>query len=143
MKDFRRIICTLIALAAADLIFAQEKMYTQDSILVVMGTKHETEITFYIEENQITVLPFSYNEKEIGQFTLALTKVKDGKQKGKLIAENTSVQAVGKDKTTELNVISASLDMGDDGKNCAPEFSMKFKPGKMPFPITLAKRGSK
>lgn len=140
--SMKKLCLILIFIIAQTLIFAQTEQkntITQDSILTVLGSRNPLSIDFKIDEEQndslkITIQPFSYKDKTVRQFSLILTKEGDSYS-----ARNVCVFTADDKK---INIIEARLSnidgsYSDDEK---PVLYMKYKPGKMPFPITLTKK---
>ena len=131
----KKLFLAAVLLFAGTLIYAQG--YTQKSLMSVMGSKSEAQVEFGVSEKTdasllLTVNGFSYKNKTVGEFTLTLNSYDDGNIYS---AKNVVVQAEGKDKPTVITVIECSLTFTDE--NLSPVLKMKYKPGKMPFAISL------
>jgi hypothetical protein len=123
---------TLAAFIFSATLSAQEKnvsTFTQKSVMSVAGSKVEATISFSVQDNAdgtktLTVHSFSYKNKTVSEFSLVLAKDKDEKYS----AKNTTVN--------NIHISTASLSYS--GTQVYPVLYMKYKPGKMPFPITLS-----
>ena len=129
----KKLTFTLLFLSLSLTTYAQN--YSQKSNLKVLSVKSETLITFDITQNEtgllLTVHPFSYKDKKNGEFSLQLKQ--DNNNPEKYSIQNITVQS--KNPEAEISVLSCKLDMKQEN----PELYIKYKPGKMPFPITLSK----
>ena len=113
--------------------FSQSEPVHQLSELSVLGSKSEAEIQFIVSEDKgdsrmITILPFSYKDKSVDQFSFSINKM----QNGRFYTKNISVIS---NDGKQITVLEAELIF-----NSEPELRIKYKPGKMPFPITLKKK---
>ena len=117
-------------------VFSQSEPVHQLSLISVLGSKSEAEIQFTVIDTEddsklITVLPFSYKGKSVDEFSFNINKINEGS----FYTKNISVTACdGK----EINILEAELLYSPTEKpesNLNPELSIKYKPGKMPFPI--------
>ena len=123
-------------------VFAQELIFAQDSVMSVMGSKTEIPITFSVAENGdsskiVTVHSFSYKDKTVNEFSIELAKKSDSE----FFVKN--VVADSKEESTPINVIEALLSYSENAENSEevlPTLFLKYKPGKMPFPIVLTKK---
>lgn len=113
--------------------FSQSEPVHQLSELSVLGSKSEAEIQFTVSEDKgdsrmITILPFFYKDKSVDQFSFSINKM----QNGRFYTKNISVIA---NDGKQITVLEAELIF-----NSEPELRIKYKPGKMPLPITLKKK---
>ncbi len=121
-----------LLLSFASLVFAED--YTQNSVLSVMSTSYPADVSYSVthDENSLekvllTVHEFSYKDKTVGEFSVEL--LQDKNNKNVFTTKNTTVKAVSAEKTTDITISSLELSQNS--------LVMKFKPGKMPFNITL------
>ena len=137
----KKLYVILIFIIIQTLAFAQSEnknTITQDSLLTVLGSKNTLSVDFSIDEKQndslkITIHSFSYKDKTVQQFSFILEKDDD-----KYSVKN--VVALTADNK-KINIIEASLSNLDGlSSDEKPVLYMKYKPGKMPFAITLSKK---
>ncbi len=137
----KKLYVILIFIIIQTLAFAQSEnknTITQDSLLTVLGSKNTLSVDFSIDEKQndslkITIHSFSYKDKNVQQFSFILIKDDD-----KYSVKN--VVALTADNK-KINIIEASFSNLDGlSSDEKPVLYMKYKPGKMPFSITLTKK---
>lgn len=117
--------------------------FTKNATMSVMGSKIPTEITFSTEKSTVTesdiaktendsiilkINEFSYKDKTVGEFKVNLKK---DEKTGLFFAKNTTSESVSKEKSITINIIECSLNPENQ------KLKIKYKPGKMPFPILL------
>ncbi len=141
MKDLKKILIFFILFfISVSFGFSQAQSVIQLSELTVLGSKAAAEIQFTVEDEAdsklITVLPFSYKDKSVDEFSFSVNKINEGR----FYTKNICVTACdGK----EITIIEAELLYSPTEKSestLVPELRIKYKPGKMPFPITLKKK---
>ena len=110
------------------------KEYTQNSTLSVMGKKNEAKISFSFDEEErlLSVNTISYRDKIIEKFSIKLKR--EDKNGTVYSAENCTVISGSRETKKEIYIISVTLNLSED-----PDLALKFKPGKMPFAISLIK----
>lgn len=137
----KKLYVILIFIIIQTLAFAQSEnknTITQDSLLTVLGSKNTLSVDFSIDEKQndslkITIHSFSYKDKNVQQFSFILIKDDD-----KYSVKNAVALTADNKK---INIIEASLSNLDGlSSDEKPVLYMKYKPGKMPFSITLTKK---
>lgn len=137
----KKLYVILIFIIIQTLAFAQSEnknTITQDSLLTVLGSKNTLSVDFSIDEKQndslkITIHSFSYKDKTVQQFSFILKK-EDDKYSVKNVVALTA-------DNKKINIIEASLSNLDGlSSDEKPVLYMKYKPGKMPFSITLTKK---
>lgn len=136
MSAKKQFLFSLLIYIFVSFAFSQPVTVRQLSTLSVLGSKSESEIQFTVTEDEgdsktITILPFSYKDKTVDQFSFSIKK----KQDGSFYANNISVIA---NDGKQITILEAELIF-----NSEPELRIKYKPGKMPFPITLMKKEKK
>lgn len=108
-----------------------ETTFTKPATLSVMFSSYDAEITFSVDEDgktaAVTVFAFSYGEKNMGNFTFSAERQDDGT----FAAKKQVVQSVLPEKTIGVTITSAKVNPENE------QVEIKFKPGKMPFNITL------
>ncbi len=125
------VLLTVLALLP---LFGEGKSFTKDSSLSVMFSSYDSVITYsfdFATENEekllATVHAFSYSDKSMGDFTFSAEKQRDGT----FSAKRQVVPCERDGKTIDVTVSSAKIDTERE------QVEIKFKPGKMPFAISL------
>ncbi len=123
-----------ISIAIGAQLFAEtvDSHFTKNCICKVMTSSAKTNVTFSLVENEselnVLVSPFSYNDKSIGEFSFVAQKKSDGffyAQKQSAKTTNASGEEI------IVTISSAKIDVQNQ------KVELKFKPGKMPFNISL------
>ena len=127
------VLSLLVFLGMAFSAVSQENIhFSKECTLSVMVKSFDASIDFSAEEEEqdtlsVTVHAFSYSDKKMGDFTFTAEKQKDGTYS----AKKQTVQSERNGKTIEVTVSSAKIDLN------SRSVKIKFKPGAMPFNITL------
>ena len=112
--------------------------YTQPSTMKVVGKKYNVAISFSIEQNNnplVTVEPFSYKDKTVGSFKIDFGTFNPLQKR--YTVKNSMTTSYLQDKSIAITIVEATLTYNETTNS--PVLFLKYKPGKMPFPITITK----
>ena len=136
----KRIIAAALAAFICIPLFCAE--YDQASTMSVMGKKTEADISFSIDDADdqsllLCIREFSYKDKTVGDFSLRLVSEDGGKTyKARNVVVRSAPTSSGEDGKS-ITVAECSVEYKDTGRSGTPVLFLKYKPGKMPFAITL------